>query len=69
LGIVQARAAAAARPEFEGTAACVETRRSFRPGDDSPSRHGFYWNCNAETCFSIGDAMGKAMIRLLDAKK
>ena len=64
----QAQAAAAARPQFKGTAACVETRDFFRPGDDSPSRHGFHWNCNAETCFLIGDSMGKAMIRLLEKK-
>ncbi len=68
LGIMKAQASAAERPEFKGTAACVETRGFFRPGDDSPSRHGFHWNCNAETYFLIGDSMGKAMIRLLEKK-
>ena len=66
LGIMKAQAAAAGRPEFKGTAACVETRGFFRPGEDSPSRQGFHWNCNAETYFLIGDSMGKAMIRLLE---
>jgi len=66
LGIMKAQAAAAAQPEFKATAACVETRGFFRPAEDSPSRHGFHWNCNAETYFLIGDSMGKAMIRLLE---
>lgn len=65
LGIMKAQAAAADHPEFKGTAVCVETRDFFRPPDASPSRHGFHWNCNAETYFLIGDAMGKAMIQLL----
>ncbi len=66
LGIMNAQAAAAAHPDFKGTAACVETRDFFRPGDDSPSRHGYHWNCNAETYFLIGDAMGRAMTTLCD---
>jgi len=65
LGIMQAQAAAANHPDFEGTAACVETRDFFRPADDSPSRHGFHWNCNAETYFLIGDALGKALLELM----
>jgi len=69
LGIMKAQAAAAARPEFEGTAACVETRDFFRPAEQSPSAHGYHWNCNAETYFLIGDAMGRAMVGLLKAKR
>lgn len=65
LGIVNAQAAAAANPEFKGTVACVKTRDFFRPAEISPSRHGYHWNCNAETYFLIGDAMGKAMMDLL----
>ena len=65
LGIRKAQAAAAAHPDFKGTAVCVETQDFFRPADVSPSRHGFHWNCNAETYFLIGDAMGEAMKRLL----
>ena len=66
LGIIKAQAGAAARPEFKGNAICVETRDFFRPADDSPSRHGYHWNCNAETYFLIGDAMGEAMKKLCD---
>jgi len=66
LDIRKAQAGAAARPEFEGTAVCVETQDFFRPMEESPSRHGFHWNCNAETYFLIGDAMGKAMLELME---
>jgi len=66
LGIMKAQADAANHPDFKQTAACVETRDFFRPGDESPSRHGFHWNSNAETYFLIGDAMGKAMVQLLE---
>jgi hypothetical protein len=27
--------------------------------------NGYHLNCNAETCFLVGDAMGKAMVELL----
>lgn len=69
LGIMKAQAAAAARPEFAGTVACVETGDFFRPGEESPLRHGFHRNCNAETYLPIGDSMGKAMTRLLDEER
>lgn len=65
LGIMKAQEAAANHPDFERTAACVETRDFWRSGDESPSRHGFHWNSNAETYFLIGDSMGRAMIELL----
>lgn len=65
LGIMMAQAGAAARPEFKGNVTCVETRDFFRSPEDSPSRHGFHWNCNAETYFLIGDAMAEAMVKLL----
>ena len=61
-----AQAAAAAHPEFKGTAICVETRDFFRPGDVSPSKQVYHWNGNAETYFLIGDAMGKAMLGLMN---
>jgi alpha-galactosidase len=66
LGIMTAQAAAAANPEFKGTVICVETRDFFRPGDVSPSKQVYHWNGNAETYFLIGDAMGKAMLGLMN---
>jgi hypothetical protein len=67
LGIRKAQAAVAKYPEFKGTVFTVETQDFFRPGEDSPSRHGFHWNCNAETYFLIGNAMGEAMKKLTAA--
>ena len=64
--IAEAQLAAAARPEFKGNAVCVETRDCFRPMEESPSGAVFHWNENAETYFLIGDAMGKAMIKLIE---
>ena len=29
---------------------------------------GYHWNSNAETYYLIGEAMGEAMKRILDAK-
>ncbi|MGB2823440.1 MAG: sialate O-acetylesterase [Phycisphaerae bacterium] len=67
LGIRKAQAAVAKYPEFKGTVFTVETQDFFRPGEDSPSRHGFHWNCNAETYFLIGNGMGEAMRKLTAA--
>jgi alpha-galactosidase len=65
LGIINAQLGVAKRPEFKGTVYTVETRDFFRPPEVSPSRQGYHWNSNAETYFLIGDAMGKAMIKLI----
>jgi alpha-galactosidase len=34
----------------------------------SPSGQGYHWNTNAETYYSIGEAMGTAMKKLCEAK-
>jgi alpha-galactosidase len=65
LDLRKAQKQAAERPEFKGTVTCVETSGFFRAPEDSPSRHGFHWNCNAETYFLIGDAMAGAMVKLM----
>ncbi len=66
LGIIQAQFAVARRPELRGRVVTVETRDFFRASDVSPSRQGYHWNGNAETYFLIGDAMGRAMLELLE---
>ncbi|MEE2973255.1 MAG: sialate O-acetylesterase [Planctomycetota bacterium] len=66
LSLMAAQAAVAARPEFEGTVAFVGTRAFYRPPDRSPSGQQYHWNSNAETYFLIGEAMGRAMLDLLD---
>lgn len=65
LALMQAQAAVAARPEFQGNVAFVGTRDFWRDSADSPNNHGYHWNSNAETYTLIGEAMGEAMLRLL----
>ena len=68
LEIRKAQAAAAARPEFQGTVAFVETSAFARPREQSPNvGHGHHWFGNAESYFLIGDALGQAMTELLSA--
>ena len=65
LGIIAAQAAVAEQSDLKATVTTVETRGFFRTPEMSPSRQGYHWNGNAETYFLIGDAMARAMIRLL----
>jgi len=62
LAIIKAQFAVAEYEEFRGNVAAVETRDFFRP---YPSRHNYHWNNNGETLYLVGDAMGKAMVKLL----
>jgi hypothetical protein len=65
----KAQAAAAANPKLgKGTVAFVKTTPFARPKELSPNMgHGHHWFGNAESYFLIGDALGKAMVRLLEA--
>jgi len=64
----KAQAAAAARPEFQGTVLFVETHGFVRRPEDSPNPgHGHHEFGNAETYFLVGDALGKGMKTLLEA--
>jgi Carbohydrate esterase, sialic acid-specific acetylesterase len=66
----KAQAGAAAKPEFEGTVAFVETHDFVRPAEDSPHPgHGHHEFGNAETYILVGDALGKAMVKLLALPK
>jgi hypothetical protein len=64
---MKAKAAVAEYPEFKGNVAFVGTKAFWRPQEESPSGQAYHWNSNAETYYLIGDAMGKAMLRLLAA--
>jgi alpha-galactosidase len=68
LALMRAQAEAAGRAEFRGNVAFVGTRAFWRPAADSPNQQGYHWNCNAETYYLIGDAMGAAMKGLLGAR-
>jgi len=62
LAIIKAQLAVAQHQELKGNVITVETRDFFRP---YPSRHNFHWNNNGETLYLVGEAMGKAMVKLL----
>ncbi len=64
-----AQAATAGRPEFHGTVSFVPTHDFVRKPEDSPNpEHGHHEFGNAETYFLVGDALGKAMVRLLQGR-
>jgi hypothetical protein len=52
-------------PEFAGTVASVDTCDFWREVDVSPMEQGYHYNRNAETYLLVGDALGRAMVRLL----
>jgi len=48
-------------------AAFVRTRAFLRDPESSPNQgHGHHWFGNAESCFLVGDGLGKAAVRLID---
>jgi alpha-galactosidase len=55
----------AKHPEFAGTVASVDTRDFWREVDDSPTSQDYHYNRNAETYMLAGDALGRAMVKLL----
>lgn len=68
LALMEAQAAVAADPEFQGNVAFVGTRAFWRDQADSPSDQGYHWNNSAETYYLIGEAMGRAMTKLASGK-
>lgn len=64
LSLMKAQAAVAKQDEFQGNVAFVETKDFFRPQNQSPSGQAYHWNSNAETYYLIGEAVGKAMVKL-----
>ncbi|MBN2506963.1 MAG: sialate O-acetylesterase [Verrucomicrobia bacterium] len=67
LSLMKAQAAVAEHEAFKGNVAFVGTRAFWRPPDQSPSGQGYHWNSNAETYYLIGEAMGRAMVRLIES--
>jgi len=55
-------------PEFAGTVASVDTRDFWREVDESPMSQDYHYNRNAETYMLVGDALGRAMVRLQGGK-
>ncbi|MFM8172573.1 MAG: sialate O-acetylesterase [Pirellulaceae bacterium] len=59
-----------ARMEPSGSALLVETTQYARPKELSPNTtHGHHWFGNAESYYLCGDAMGAAMVQLLEGNR
>jgi alpha-galactosidase len=58
----------AKHPEFTGNVASIDTRDFWREIDESPKGEDYHYNRNAETYLRVGDALGRAMVRLLGGK-
>ena len=69
LSLMRAQAAVADYDEFKKNVAFVGTKAFYRPAEESPSSQAYHWNSNAETYYLIGEAMGQAMLRLLELKR
>ena len=52
-------------PDFAGTVASVDTRDFWREIEESPRNQDYHYNRNPETYLLVGEAMGRAMVRLL----
>jgi len=51
-------------PEFAGSVASVDTRDFWREVGESPTEQDYHYNRNAETYMLVGEAMGRAMVKL-----
>ena len=51
-------------PELAGTVASVDTRDFWREVEESPHAQDYHYNRNPETYLLVGEAMGRAMVRL-----
>jgi alpha-galactosidase len=51
-------------PELAGTVASVDTRDFWREVEESPRGQDYHYNRNAETYLLVGEAAGRAMVRL-----
>jgi alpha-galactosidase len=55
-------------PELAGTVATVDIRDFWRETHVSPRSQGYHYNRNAETYMLVGDALGRAMVKLLEGR-
>ena len=51
-------------PEYNGTVTSIDTRNFWRSVENSPANQDYHYNRNAETYMLIGDALGRAMVKL-----
>jgi hypothetical protein len=52
-------------PELAGTVASIDTRDFWREVEESPRGQDYHYNRNPETYLLVGEAMGRAMVRML----
>ena len=64
LALMEAQKAVCDLPEFKKSTAFVTTKKYWVDKTESPSGQGYHWNTNAGTYYHIGQAMGKAMLKL-----
>ena len=55
-------------PEFKGNVKAIDARPFWRDKSVSPSGQGHHYNHNAETYMEVGNALGWAMVELLESK-
>ena len=55
-------------PEFKGNVKAVDVRDLWREANVSPVNQGYHYNHNAETYYEVGDALGRAMVKLSAAQ-
>jgi len=55
-------------PEFEGNVLTVESRDFWRDKSISPKDQDYHYNRNAETYMLVGEALGRGMVGLKEAK-
>lgn len=51
-------------PQFAGSVATVDTRDFWREVEESPRGQDYHYNRNPETYLLVGEAMGRAMVRM-----
>lgn len=52
-------------PEFAGSVSTIDTRDFWREVEESPHNQDYHYNRNPETYLLVGEAMGRAMVRML----
>lgn len=57
----------AKHPEFIGNVMTMDTLGYWRSIEESPVNQDYHYNRNAETFMLVGDALGRAMVELLDS--
>ena len=55
-------------PEFEDNVKAIDTRAFWRDQAVSPLNQGYHYNQNAETSMSVGEALGRGMVELLERR-